>query len=154
MRYAGCAPPWRSWGMRPRTGLTLIELLVVLAVTAVLLAVALPRVAAIADRAAVRHAADQVRTVLALARQRAVAFASPVAVFVDSTAAQLTIGDPQGGLSTHAIGATFGVLITATRDSVAFSPLGLGWGATNTSVVLTRGSAAETVTVSRAGRIR
>jgi prepilin-type N-terminal cleavage/methylation domain-containing protein len=140
--------------MRPRHGFTLLELLVVLAVTAVLMGVALPRVVAISDAVAVRHAADQVRTVLALARQRAVAFAAPVAVLVDSAAAQLAVGDAQGPLSTHAVGAAYGVTLTATRDSVAFGPLGLGWGAANTSVVVTRGAAAETVTVSRAGRIR
>ncbi len=140
--------------MRTPKGVTLIELLVVLVVASVMAALALPRVRAIADRSAVRHAADEVRTVLALARQRAVSLAQPVAVLVDSVSDAITIGDAQGSMSAHAVGAAFGVTLRATRDSVAFSPIGLGWGATNTSVVVTRGWVAETVTVSRAGRIK
>lgn len=140
--------------MRTPKGVTLIELLVVLVLASVVAGLALPRVRAIADRSAVRHGADEVRTVLALARQRAVSLAQPVAVFVDSAADAIMIGDAQGVMSTHAVGAAFGVTLRATRDSVAFSPIGLGWGATNTSVVIARGAVAETVTVSRAGRIK
>lgn len=134
--------------------MTMLELLVVLAVTAVTLAVALPRTWAIAQRASARHAADQVRTVLALARHRAVVLARPVTIYVDSLGTALSIGDEQGLMSTHAVGAPFGVRLSASRDSVAFSPLGLGWGASNVSIIVSRGSVAETVTVSRAGRIR
>ncbi len=140
--------------MRLYRGVTLIELLVVLAIASVVAALALPRVRAITDRVAVRQAANEVRTVFALARQRAVAHAQPVAVLVDTSAAQLTIGDAQGVMSAHAVGAAYGVTLTTSRDSVAFSPIGLGWGVSNTSVVVTRGAVAETVTVSRAGRIR
>jgi hypothetical protein len=41
-----------------------------------------------------------------------------------------------------------------TRDSIAFYPSGLGYGAANTRLIVSRGAAAETVTVSRAGRVR
>lgn len=140
--------------MSIRPGLTLLELLLVLALAAIGTAAALPRVRAIADRATVRQGAEQVRSVLTLARNRAVMLGTPVAVYVDSTTAQLVIGDAQGILSRHAIGAASGARLTASRDSVAFSPLGLGWGATNVSLVIARGSAVETVTVSRMGRIR
>ena len=140
--------------MRLRRGITVLELLVVLGLAAILLATALPRVQAIADRASVTQGAEQVRTVLALARSRAVLLGTPVAVYVDSVAVGLVIGDAQGIHSRHAVGAASGATLTASRDSVAFSPLGLGWGATNVSLVVARGSAAETVTVSRMGRIK
>ena len=37
---------------------------------------------------------------------------------------------------------------------VTFSPLGIGFGASNTSIVFTSGAAAETLTVSRTGRLK
>ncbi|MBI3790985.1 MAG: GspH/FimT family pseudopilin [Gemmatimonadetes bacterium] len=140
--------------MRARPAFTLLDLVAVLAVASILFGVALPRVLAIADRTEVRHAADDVRTVLALARHRAVLLARPVAVYVDSSRGALLIGDQQGIMSSHPAGEEHGAELEATRDSVAFSPIGLGWGASNVSVIVSRGAAAETVTVSRAGRIR
>lgn len=140
--------------MRRRTGITLLELLVVLTMLGLLLSEALPRVWAIANASATRHAAEQVRTVLSLARERAVILSRPVAVFIDTAAASLAIGDIEGVISRHDVRQESGVRVDATRDSIAFSPLGLGWGASNVSVILTRGQSAETVTVSRMGRIR
>lgn len=140
--------------MHRRSGWTLVELVAALVVLATWTAVALPRLRALADRVAVRQGAHEVRTALALARQRAVTLARPVAVLVDSGAGALAVTDAQGVLSTHAVASSQGVRLTATRDSVAFGPLGLGWGASNVSVIVARGGAAETVTVSRAGRIR
>ncbi len=140
--------------MRSNRGVTLLELLVVLVIAAVCAAEALPRVRAIADRVVVHHAAVRVRSALGLARQRAVALGVPVAVYIDSTEAMLRVGDAAGGMSAHPVGAADAVRLRVTRDSIAFSPIGLGWGASNTSVVVARGAVAETVTVSRAGRIR
>jgi hypothetical protein len=46
------------------------------------------------------------------------------------------------------------VRLAATRDSMAYLPLGLGYGAANLRAVLTRGRASDTVFVSRLGRVR
>jgi hypothetical protein len=48
----------------------------------------------------------------------------------------------------------FGVRLSASRDSMAYDARGLGLGAANLSLVIRRGAAAETVFVSRLGRVR
>jgi hypothetical protein len=53
-----------------------------------------------------------------------------------------------------ALGARYGVRLAATRDSMAYVAPGLGHGAANLRVVLTRGLAADTIVVSRLGRVR
>jgi hypothetical protein len=52
------------------------------------------------------------------------------------------------------LGAVHGVTLSATRDSMAYAPSGMGYGAGNLRLVLRRRAAAETVFVSRLGRVR
>src|SRR5207247_1345103 len=42
-----------------------------------------------------------------------------------------------------------GVTLEVSNPEVVFDPIGLGWGVSNTSVVMRRGSRIETLTVSR-----
>ena len=48
----------------------------------------------------------------------------------------------------------YGVNFSTTRDSIAFTSGGLGYGAANTQIILRRGVAADTIAVSRLGRAR
>lgn len=57
-------------------------------------------------------------------------------------------------LLAHDAGSELGVTITATRDTVVYGPSGRGWGASNTSIVVARGRWADTIFVSRLGRVR
>jgi len=47
-----------------------------------------------------------------------------------------------------------GVRLEASRESVTFAPGGLGWGAANTTVIVSRGARSDTVVMSRLGRVR
>ncbi|MBK5189740.1 MAG: hypothetical protein JJD97_15970, partial [Gemmatimonadaceae bacterium] len=47
-----------------------------------------------------------------------------------------------------------GVAFAASRDTVTYGASGRGYGATNSTIVLRRGAAAETVYVARLGRAR
>ena len=140
--------------MPTRRGVTLLELLVVIVVTVVALGVALPRVRAIVDHASVQNAARDTRHAFAFARRRALTLGNYVAVRIDSVGRAITIADDSGVMSTRALGAAYGVTVRATRDSMTYTPLGLGYGAANLSLVLSRGEAAETIAVSREGRVR
>jgi hypothetical protein len=46
------------------------------------------------------------------------------------------------------------VSLQVSNPVVAFSPIGVGWGASNTTITLRRGSQVETITTSRVGRVR
>ena len=55
---------------------------------------------------------------------------------------------------TNAFRAELGVAFTASRNSVIYGASGRGYGAANSTIVLSRGAAAETVYVARLGRAR
>jgi type II secretory pathway pseudopilin PulG len=46
-----------------------------------------------------------------------------------------------------------GVEVDVTRDSITYAPTGMGYGAANTRIVVSRGRRADTVTTSRLGRV-
>jgi type II secretory pathway pseudopilin PulG len=138
--------------MRP--GYSLMQMLIVLAIIAVFCGIAIPRLSAARDGSAVRGAATQVVTAFALARSAAVLRASRVAVVIDSNAATLRVLTEAETLHVRALRPEFGVTLEATRDSVAYGPTGRGYGAANSSIILRRGAAVDTVFVSRLGRVR
>lgn len=50
--------------------------------------------------------------------------------------------------------ATDGVELRVSRRTIRIQPNGLGWGGANTKLVLRRGEAAESLTISREGRLK
>jgi hypothetical protein len=74
-------------------------------------------------------------------------------VTVQPASARLVVhagADTLRGASWRALGVT----VEATRDSLAYGPDGLGVGAANLRLILRRGGAADTLSVSRLGRVR
>jgi prepilin-type N-terminal cleavage/methylation domain-containing protein len=139
---------------RRRPGFTLLELVIVVTLSGILLAIAVPRTRAVLDGIAVRSAAGDVVATLSYARAIALAGDGLVAVRVDSASGVVEVRRGSELLHSRGIGQAHGVRFAATRDSLTYDPRGLGRGAANLSVVIRRGSAAETVYVSRLGRVR
>ena len=137
-----------------RAGHTLLEVTLVLGVLAILLLVPAAALRRLLDGAALHSPADDLATLLASARDLAVAGAAPVAVRLDPTLGAATIVAGGDTLQRAALADDYGVRLTASRESTAFAASGLGSGAANLSAVLTRGAAAETLFVSRLGRVR
>lgn len=135
-------------------GFTLFELLIVMVVTGILLTIAVPRARAGLDRAVVRSAATDVRATLGLARMLALAGHAVIVVDIDSASGALRVRRGSDALMRRAVARAHGVEVRATRDSLTYDPYGMGRGASNLSVVIWKGVAAETVFVSRMGRIR
>jgi Tfp pilus assembly protein FimT len=135
-------------------GTSIPELVAVLVLTAVLLGIAIPLVRQSAERAAVRGAVADIVATLSTARQLAVARGGRVAVSIDAASGTLRVLRYDDTVVIRPIGRMFGVTLTATRDSLAYDARGLGTGAANLTFIVLRGMTADTVVVSRLGRVR
>jgi prepilin-type N-terminal cleavage/methylation domain-containing protein len=141
--------------MRRRSrGLSLAELLVVITLIGLVALVAVPKFAAVRDGAAVESAlAETIRT-FATARELAVLRRSAVAVVIDPIRGSLEVRSRGQVVMRSGLGTTYGVALATNRDSLVYDPRGLGFGASNLSLILRRGRVADTVVVSRLGRAR
>src|SRR5687768_4681316 len=135
-------------------GYTVLELVIVVTIGGLLLAIAVPRTTLVLDRISVRSAAGDVRATVSSARAIALAGYAGVAVHVDSETGTLQVRRGSETILSRGIGHAHGVQIASTRDSMTYDSRGLGRGAANLSIVIRRRSAAETVFVSRLGRVR
>ena len=135
-------------------GSTLIELLMSLAILAAVTMMAIPPAAALRDRSSVRAATTEVVSALALARSAALAESRVTAIRFDSTVDRALVLAPADTLLDLPLGSRYGVSLSFTRDSIAYGPTGRGYGAANTTVTIRRRSAADTIVVSRLGRVR
>jgi prepilin-type N-terminal cleavage/methylation domain-containing protein len=139
---------------RARSGVTLVELCLVLTLVGLLAAIATLQVARYLDRAAVRAAVAEAASVVLRARDEAMAQRTPVSVRFDTLAAALELRARGVMLSRAALGHAHGVTLASTRDSLAYDVRGLGYGAANLTMIARRGSVAESLVVSRLGRVR
>ena len=137
-----------------RKGLTAIEMIVVLAVIAVIMGITMPTFARLRDGIAVRNATAEALSAFATARHSAIVRGAAVGVGVDRPAGYVTVTVNGEILLQRDLERTYGITLSSTRDSTAYSPLGHGLGAANLSLVISRGRVAETLFVSREGRVR
>lgn len=140
--------------LSPRRGATLVELLVTLTIVAALAGFAVLRVARLRDAMAVRAAAIEVERELALARESAVAWRTTVTLRLDTLRGRVDVRRGGSPVRTRDLSGEYGVRLGGTRDSVAFDARGLGRGAANATLVVRRGVSADTIVVSRLGRVR
>lgn len=152
-RYRAGVPPTRP--LPPaRRGATLLELALACAIVALLAAVAVPRTRALVDRVQLRGAVSEIATACAAARQLAILRGQTATLTVDDASGTLTVAASADTVIRRDLAAAFGVTLAATREAVTFAPTGLGYGASNLTVVVARGAAADTLYVSRLGRVR
>jgi len=137
-------------------GFTLIELIVVLAIVAILLGFWIPRAARLIDWIETERAVRDVTTALAVGRNGAVLQSTRARISIAPDTLRIDRFGEHGwepfwrtpGPSSR------GVTLQTSNPVVIFGPTGMGWGASNTTVVLRRGSQAETITMSRVGRVK
>jgi prepilin-type N-terminal cleavage/methylation domain-containing protein len=137
-----------------RHGTTLPELIVVMTIVGVLATIGVTRTVALRDRMSVRAAATETMATFALARRWSLSRASRTAIAIDTSGASLIVRSYADTIARRRLGSSHGVAMSASRDSMAYAPNGLGYGASNLTIVLRRGAAAETIFVSRLGRVR
>lgn len=136
-----------------RPGFTLTETLIVVAVLLIAVVIGVPRYTGLRDRLAVDGAASGVVRALVDARDAAMRLGTRAAVAIDSQAASLVVHVRADTLVRMPLHDLFGVTLSSSRDSIAYAATGLGYGASNARVIVRRGNAAETVSVSRTGRV-
>ena len=137
-----------------RRGYTILELVIVVTIGALAMSIAIPRARNALDRITVRAASGDIISTLATARVYALAGGSPITVDVDSTTGTIRLRHGNDLLLSRGVGQAHGVRLSKTRDSLVYDPRGLGRGAANLSIIVRLRSAAETVFVSRLGRVR
>lgn len=139
---------------RSRVGFTIIEVTVVLAIAAVLFAIGLPRAWAFVDRIEVRGAVTEIESLFSLARHVAIARGEQVTLDMDATNRLISIRAGPELIRTREVGAAHGVTMSTNRTSITYSPIGVGYGASNFTLIVSRNRAADTIVVSRLGRVR
>jgi prepilin-type N-terminal cleavage/methylation domain-containing protein len=137
-----------------RQGMTAIEMVVVLSVIALVIGIVTPSFSRLRDGIAVRNATAEAVSAFAAARQSAIVRGAHAAVSIDRPPGYITMTVGGETLLRRDLEGTYGVVLSSTRDSTAYSPLGHGFGAANLSLVIARGRVAETIFVSREGRVR
>ncbi len=135
-------------------GHTLPELLIVLTITGTLTALAAPRVQQARDHAIVRDGVTEIVATLRAARSAAQRRDARAVVAFDTAAAAALLTVERDTVLIHQFGAELGITLEASRDTIIYGPSGRGYGAANTTLIVRRGTAADTVTVSRLGRVR
>ena len=137
-------------------GHSLAELAIALALIGLMTAMAFPRWLTLLDQIAVQRAASEVTTALAVARNAAVLRVTRARLSI--TADSLRI-DERGDRAWLPVWrwpgpAHHSVSLEVTNPTVTFGPTGIGLEASNTSVVLRRGTQAARITTSRVGRVK
>jgi prepilin-type N-terminal cleavage/methylation domain-containing protein len=143
-------------------GYTLLEMVAVLVILGVLGALTAPRVHGWADRLAVGRAMEDIRGIYIKARMTALYRSVRVRLMLspDSLAVVAENGSSLAENATDSLlfrvsgPKVHGVSLEATRNVIRFYPTGIGLGGSNTKIVLRRGIAAESLTVSRLGRLK
>lgn len=149
---ARVSPPAHAIARQRRRGTTTIEQLVVLTMLGLLATLSITSGAPLLQAAAVESASRETANLFAFARDHALAAHTRTAVRFETAAQRVVV---HTGRDTLAV-ADFrlrGVSLDATRDSMAYAPTGLGVGAANLRLILRRGGHADTLTVSRLGRV-
>jgi prepilin-type N-terminal cleavage/methylation domain-containing protein len=137
-----------------RRGMTIAELVVTLAIIGVLASIAVPRAVTVLDRVSVKGATQDVVLALAAARAAASRRGAYASFVADPRTGRVRAVSGGEVLLERDLHHTRGVTLEASRESVTFVPGGLGWGAANTTVIVTRGTRSDTIVMSRLGRVR
>lgn len=137
-----------------RHGATLIELTLALTVISALSAITLPRAGSFVDSIEVRGAVTEIESLFSLARHVAIARGAQSVLEIDDAAGVISIRAGAERVLSRDVGPAHGVMIESGRASMTYSPIGVGYGAANFSIVIRRNAALDTVIISRLGRVR
>lgn len=139
-----------------RRGFTLPELLSVMGIVGILVAIVTPPLGRVLDQAAVYEGVERFAALFATTRQLAMSRGTLARLELDGgrrTASLSVRRDAQAWdtVATYPLGTAD---LTCSTCTLVFSPIGIGYGTSNSRVVFSRGLSADTVTTSRTGRLK
>lgn len=136
-----------------RTGGTLVELVLTLALLSIVMAIAVPSLRTTLNELGVRGARQDVVLALWAARNAASFRGDYASLIVDAARGRVSVVTGHDTVFVRDLAGRRGVSVAVTRDSITYAPTGIGWGAANTRIVVSRGGRADTITTSRLGRV-
>ena len=137
-----------------RPGLTLAELILACTLAGLVAGIVVPRMADALDVVRISQASHEVAGAVTLARAAAIRRAEYARVVVDASAGAVRVESGRDTLWRRDLRDDHRVTLRTSRDTITFAPNGLGYGVSNATIILSLGQRAETVTVSRLGRMR
>ena len=135
-------------------GATIIELTIALAIVSALCAISLPRATGFIDRIEVRGAVTEIEALFSLTRHVAIAHGAQSVLDIDLSTGTFSIRVGAERIQSRDVGSAHGVTISSSRSSMIYSPIGVGYGAANFTMLVSRNSAVDTIVISRLGRVR
>jgi Tfp pilus assembly protein FimT len=140
--------------MRMKSGFTIIETTVILTLIATLSAIAIPRASGFIDAIEVRGAVTEIEALFSTARHIAIARGAQSALEIDAGQGMISLRVGADTVQQRELQRAHGVALRTTRASITYSPTGVGYGAANMTLIVMRNLAADTIYVSRLGRVR
>ena len=137
-----------------RRGFTLAELVLTCTFLGLVVGIAIPRVGDMLDRLRVTQAGHEVAGALTLGRAAAIRRADYASVIVDESRGSIRVESGSDTLFHRALRDLHRVQLRASNDTIIYAPSGFGYGISNSTIVVSLKARAETVTVSRLGRMR
>ena len=136
-------------------GVTLVELLLVVVLLAILAGIAAPRVLGVLDRSSVQAETASVVSALDAARGAALRLGAVSRVTLTDSGYRVdTRVAGEDVLAWRAIGPRQrGVRLTGVGQPILFAPSGIAMGASNRTLLLSKGAVSRRVVVSRLGRL-
>lgn len=144
-------------------GFSLIEMLIVVVLIGALMAFGIPFFRGANVKSDVRGAIDAISALHGIAKQTSVQRSRVSRLVIDKTnGTMVVVANKVTGTGVDTVGnvqslnSRFGVTLTtspSTRDTLSFTPRGIGTEASATSIIATKSGYADTVTISSAGRL-
>jgi Tfp pilus assembly protein FimT len=138
-----------------------MELMIVVTIMGLMLAVALPYLHNQTSKTAARSAADAVTALHARARMAAISRGRTAKLVIPAGTNKVLVVAGKvatAGLDTlgHVVdlAGQYGVTITSTSDTIAFSPRGIGNFGSAITIIISKSGFSDTLIVSRGGRLK
>ncbi|MDP9205815.1 MAG: type II secretion system GspH family protein [Gemmatimonadota bacterium] len=137
-----------------KRGFNIIEMTVTLTIVAILSAIVLPRAGGFIDAIKVRGAVTEIDALFSTARHIAIARAAQSSLEIDPARSVILVRVGGDTVQKRDLEESEGVTLRTTRTIVTYSPTGIGYGAGNLTLIVARKLSADTIYVSRLGRVR